>query len=48
MVVPSRANCPPGMSRKSLSFYYYSNGRPEAERSAPHDTIFRPHSHPHE
>ncbi len=31
----------PGTSRKSVSFYYYSNGRPESERSKPHDTIFR-------
>lgn len=33
--------CPAGRTRKSVSFYYYSNGRPDAERSAPHDTIFR-------
>jgi hypothetical protein len=32
---------PEGRSRKSVSFYYYTNGRPESERSAPHDTIFR-------
>jgi hypothetical protein len=32
---------PPGRTRKSVSFYYYSNGRPDEERSAPHDTIFR-------
>lgn len=32
---------PPGRTRKSVSFYYYSNGRPDSERSAPHDTIFR-------
>jgi hypothetical protein len=38
---PTPLACPPGMTRKSLSFYYYTNGRPEAERSAPHDTIFR-------
>jgi len=31
---------PPGVTRKSLSFYYYTAGRPEEERSAPHDTIF--------
>lgn len=29
------------MSRKSVSLYYYSNGRPDSEKSAPHDTIFR-------
>ena len=38
---PEPLACPPGMSRKSVSFYYYTNGRPEEERSAPHDTIFR-------
>ena len=38
---PAPLACPEGMSRKSVSFYYYSNGRPDEERSAPHDTIFR-------
>ena len=38
---PHPLACPPGRTRKSMSFYYYSNGRPDAERSAPHDTIFR-------
>jgi len=32
---------PPGKTRKSLSLYYYTAGRPDQERSAPHDTIFR-------
>ena len=32
---------PPGRTRKSVSLYYYTAGRPETERSAPHDTIFR-------
>jgi len=32
---------PPGVTRKSVSLYYYTVGRPEAERSAPHNTIFR-------
>ena len=32
---------PPGRTRKSVSLYYYSAGRPVAESSAPHDTIFR-------
>jgi 2-oxoglutarate-Fe(II)-dependent oxygenase superfamily protein len=38
---PRPLACPEGMSRKSVSFYYYSNGRPDEERSAPHDTLFR-------
>lgn len=37
---PHPLRCPPGMARKSLSTYYYTNGRPEEEKSAPHDTIF--------
>jgi Rps23 Pro-64 3,4-dihydroxylase Tpa1-like proline 4-hydroxylase len=32
---------PPGRTRKSVSLYYYTTGRPADERSAPHDTIFR-------
>jgi 2OG-Fe(II) oxygenase superfamily len=32
---------PPGETRKSVSLYYYTAGRPQDERSAPHDTIFR-------
>jgi Rps23 Pro-64 3,4-dihydroxylase Tpa1-like proline 4-hydroxylase len=38
---PEPLTCPEGRTRKSVSFYYYTNGRPEEERSAPHDTIFR-------
>lgn len=37
---PTPLSCPPGRSRKSVSFYYYTNGRPEEEKSAPHDTVF--------
>jgi hypothetical protein len=44
---PSPLACPEGRSRKSVSFYYYTNGRPESERSAPHDTIFKK-THDHE
>ncbi len=44
---PTPLACPAGMSRKSVSFYYYTNGRPDEERSAPHDTIFRK-THEHE
>ena len=36
---------PAGVTRKSVSLYYYTSGRPEKERSPAHDTIFR---EPHE
>lgn len=32
---------PPGVTRKSVSLYYYTAGRPAEEQSRPHDTIFR-------
>jgi hypothetical protein len=38
---PNPLACPEGQTRKSVSFYYYSNGRPDEERSAPHDTLFK-------
>ncbi|HEV3457665.1 MAG TPA: 2OG-Fe(II) oxygenase, partial [Thermoanaerobaculia bacterium] len=38
---PTPLACPDGRTRKSVSFYYYSNGRPAEERSAPHDTLFQ-------
>ncbi|HEX7150429.1 MAG TPA: 2OG-Fe(II) oxygenase [Thermoanaerobaculia bacterium] len=38
---PHPLSSPPGVTRKSVSLYYYTAGRPEWERSAPHDTIFR-------
>ncbi len=38
---PKPLTCPEGWTRKSVSMYYYTNGRPEEERSAPHDTIFK-------
>ncbi len=44
---PTPLRCPPDRARKSLSFYYYTNGRPREEQSAPHDTIFQP-THPGE
>ncbi|HVR38394.1 MAG TPA: 2OG-Fe(II) oxygenase [Thermoanaerobaculia bacterium] len=37
---PHPLTAPQGKTRKSVSLYYYTAGRPEAERSAPHDTIF--------
>jgi len=39
---PHPLTCPPHMTRKSVSLYYYSNGRPDREKSAPHDTVFPP------
>jgi Rps23 Pro-64 3,4-dihydroxylase Tpa1-like proline 4-hydroxylase len=38
---PHPLTSPPGVTRTSVSLYYYTAGRPEGERSAPHDTIFR-------
>jgi hypothetical protein len=38
---PEPLTCPPGRARRSLALYYYSNGRPAAERSARHSTTFR-------
>jgi hypothetical protein len=38
---PHPLTSPPGVTRKSISLYYYTAGRPAEERSAPHDTIFR-------
>jgi hypothetical protein len=38
---PTPLACPETMTRKSVSLYYYTNGRPDEERSAPHDTIFK-------
>jgi hypothetical protein len=38
---PHPLQSPPGVTRKSVSLYYYTAGRPDEERSAPHDTIFR-------
>jgi hypothetical protein len=39
---PEPLACPPGMTRKSLALYYYSNGRPAEElRSGAHSTLFR-------
>jgi hypothetical protein len=32
---------PEGVTRKSVSLYYYTAGRPDDERSEAHDTIFR-------
>jgi Rps23 Pro-64 3,4-dihydroxylase Tpa1-like proline 4-hydroxylase len=37
---PHPLTSPAGTTRKSVSLYYYTAGRPEEERSAPHDTVF--------
>lgn len=37
---PHPLNSPPGITRKSVSLYYYTAGRPDEERSVAHDTIF--------
>lgn len=38
---PEPLQCPEDVSRKSIALYYYTNGRPEYERSPPHSTIFK-------
>lgn len=38
---PDPVTCPEGMTRKSLALYYYTNGRPENEKVAPHSTKFQ-------
>lgn len=43
---PDPLRCPPGRTRKSLATYYFTAGRPEAERSATHTTLF--HARPGE
>jgi hypothetical protein len=38
---PNPLSCPEGRSRKSMALYYYSNGRPDHEKSKAHTTLFR-------
>ena len=38
---PTPLTCPPDMSRKSISTFYYSNGRPVGESDRPHVTIWK-------
>lgn len=38
---PEPLNCPSGRTRRSIALYYYSNGRPESERSAAHSTLYQ-------
>jgi hypothetical protein len=37
---PTPVACPAERRRNSIAAYYYSNGRPESERSRPHSTLF--------
>lgn len=37
---PDPLTCPPHRARRSIALYYYSNGRPEAEATASHTTLF--------
>jgi 2-oxoglutarate-Fe(II)-dependent oxygenase superfamily protein len=39
---PHPLTSPPGVTRKSVSLYYYTAGRPADERSVSHDTLFIP------
>lgn len=38
---PEPLACPPGVQRRSLALYYYSNGRPEEEQSEAHSTLYQ-------
>jgi len=38
---PDPVACPPGNARRSLAFYYYSNGRPEEELAPAHSTLYQ-------
>jgi 2-oxoglutarate-Fe(II)-dependent oxygenase superfamily protein len=38
---PDPVACPEGNARRSLAFYYYTNGRPEEERRAAHSTLYQ-------
>jgi Rps23 Pro-64 3,4-dihydroxylase Tpa1-like proline 4-hydroxylase len=38
---PTPLACPPGATRKSITAYYYSNGRPEEEVTEEHSTLFQ-------
>jgi Rps23 Pro-64 3,4-dihydroxylase Tpa1-like proline 4-hydroxylase len=38
---PEPVACPEGMARRSIALYYYTNGRPEEERSVAHNTLYQ-------
>jgi Rps23 Pro-64 3,4-dihydroxylase Tpa1-like proline 4-hydroxylase len=39
--LPDPLKCPPGVTRRSLATYYYTNGRPEHERSPMHSSLYQ-------
>jgi Rps23 Pro-64 3,4-dihydroxylase Tpa1-like proline 4-hydroxylase len=39
--LPEPLECPENIRRKSMAIYYYSNGRPESEKSEQHSTMFQ-------
>lgn len=38
---PEPLTCPPEVARRSLALYYYSNGRPDDEKSEAHSTLYQ-------
>ena len=38
---PQPLACPPGVTRRSVNLYYYTNGRPAEEVAPPHPTLWR-------
>jgi 2OG-Fe(II) oxygenase superfamily len=38
---PRPVACPEGTARRSLAFYYYTNGRPDEERAEAHSTLYQ-------
>lgn len=38
---PDPLSCPEDKARMSFALYYYTNGRPENEKSEPHSTIYK-------
>ena len=38
---PEPLDCPEGVTRKSIAFYYYTNGRPASERRLSHSTLWQ-------
>ena len=39
--LPDPLQCPPSVTRRSLATYYYTNGRPEHERSPAHSSLYQ-------